>query len=457
MQRDKLDELKKWLDKKGRKPLVLRGARQVGKSTLVRLFAEQEDLELIEINLELHRDLDQVFAKLDINNILKNLESLCLKSYHKKSLIFLDEIQATPYAIAALRYFYEQRPDIAIVAAGSLLEFTLANHTFSMPVGRIEYMHLGPMTFSEFLKPIDSYTYQEWIQWNATDPLPQQTHQKLLKHLRLYFITGGMPEAISIYLDTQSLQETQKVQRQICNTYMDDFSKYAKHRDLTELQYVFKNGPGHIGKKIKYSSILPDAKSSRTKDLLQLLERAKILSFITRSDSNGIPLGAESDSKFRKVLFLDVGLVSNLLGLTWTALEQAQEKRLVNEGPLAEQFIGQHLIEQSEIGSQLYYWARESSKSNAELDYILQHGFDIFPVEVKAGTSGSLKSLHQFIYEKKRNRAIRFDLNVPSTQKVVAKLNTNSGVQEVQYTLHSFPLYGVEKLPSILEHMIKNT
>jgi uncharacterized protein len=449
MRRLKLKHLKAWFCKTKRKPLVLRGARQVGKSTLVRLFAEDEKLDLIEINLEQHRELGQIFATLDLPSIIKSIESVAGKKCHPKSLIFLDEIQATPHAIAALRYFYELRPDLAVISAGSLLEFTLANHSFSMPVGRIEYMFLGPMTFSESLLAWDDFAYREWLEWSPESNFTAVTHQKMLKFLRIYFMTGGMPEAVEVYSEQESLQDVHHVQMQICNTYMDDFSKYANRRDLTEMQFLLKNLPAHIGKKLKYSSILPETKSERVKDLLSLLERARIITMVTRTHGNGIPLGAESDPKFRKVLYLDVGLVSNLLGLTWTALEQSKDNTLINEGPLAEQFIGQHLIEQSELGSELYYWARESSKSNAELDYIVQNGFEIIPLEVKAGVSGTLKSLHQFMYEKKRKHAIRFDLNPCSKQLVDTKLNTSEGVQEVQYELYSYPLYLVEKLPSL--------
>jgi uncharacterized protein len=456
MKRKQLPQLNRWLYKKKRKPLILRGARQVGKSTLVHIFAKEHGLDLIEINLELHRELESVFSELDMNNILRNIQSISGKKIHDKSLLFLDEIQATPHAIAALRYFYEEHPDLAVIAAGSLLEFTLADHSFSMPVGRVEYLHIGPMSFLEYLRAIDPYAYEEISSWSWGESLPTATHKKLLTHQRTYLLVGGMPEAVDVYRESQSFHDVTEVQRSICNTYMDDFSKYAKNRDLTELQFLFRNIPSHIGKKIKYSSILPDAISSRTKDLLLLLERARVISISTKTHANGVPLGAESDPKFRKPLFLDVGLVSHLLGLNWGAMDQIGEKKLINEGSLAEQFIGQHLLCENQSFPELFYWARESRKSNAELDYIINVGGRVLPVEVKAGVSGTLKSLHQFMYEKNSPYALRFDLNPASLQKVNTIIKTATGTAKVSYQLISIPLYAIEKVSGFVEEIFKN-
>lgn len=450
MKRIQLKILRSWIDKKRRKPLVLRGARQVGKSTLVQLFAQEENLDLIEINLELHRDLDRIFESLDVTNIIKNLQSLSGKSLHGKCLLFLDEIQATPHALAALRYFFEQHPEIPVIAAGSLLEFTLANHSFSMPVGRIEYMHLGPMTFSEYLKALNPFDYEEFMTWDLQDTLTEMAHKKFIHHQKNYFLTGGMPEAVDVFRETQSFFEVTDVQNNICNTYLDDFSKYAKNRDLTELQFLFKNLPAHIGKKLKYASLLPEATSARTKDLLSLLERARVIAMSTKTHANGIPLGAESNPKFRKPIFLDVGLVSHLLGLTWDSIDHVKEKKLVNEGPLAEQFIGQHLLYQPQTRPELFYWARESRKSNAEVDYVINHQGNVIPIEVKSGLSGSLKSLHQFMFEKNPKLAIRFDLNPPSKQQVQTIIKTATDTAEVNYPLLTIPLYGIEKISDFI-------
>ncbi|MBF0199289.1 MAG: ATP-binding protein [Planctomycetes bacterium] len=454
MKRKQLARLNHWFCKKRRKPLILRGARQVGKSTLVRLFAEEQGLDLIEINLERHRSLDSLFAEFDVDAILKSIQSITEKKIGEKPLLFLDEIQATPHAIAALRYFYEDRPSLAVIAAGSLMEFTLADHSFSMPVGRVEYLHIGPMTFSEYLQAVDAYTYEEFLAWTWGEDLPLVTHKKLLMHQRHFLLTGGMPEAVDVYRESQSFIEVSEVQGNICNTYLDDFSKYAKNRDLTELQSLFRGIPAHIGRKVKYTALLPEATSLRTKDLLSLLERAQVISLSVKTNANGIPLGAESDPKFRKPIFLDVGLVSHLLGLNVRSLEQARDKALINEGPLAEQFIGQHLFWEYHSQPELYYWARESRKSNADLDYIVNMGGRILPIEVKAGVSGTLKSLHQFMYEKNGIYALRFDLNPPSIQTIATVIKTATGTAEVSYKLVSLPLYAVEKITSFIEPLL---
>lgn len=272
--------------------------------------------------------------------------------------MFLDEIQATPYGIAALRYFYEERPALAVVAAGSLLEFALADHSFSMPVGRVEYLNIGPMTFMEYLLAMDEFSARELDGWNWGETWTEAAHLKLLKQQRNYLMIGGMPEAVAAFKETQSLLDVSDIHRSICSTYLDDFSKYAKQRDLTELQALFRNLPAFIGKKLMFRKLLPEASSTRTKDLLLLLERAKLMTPVPCSHANGISLGAESNAKFRKPLFLDVGLVSHLLGLTLDDLNHFSDVSLVNEGPLAEQFIGQQLLWGHLKGqSELFYWA----------------------------------------------------------------------------------------------------
>ncbi|MBF0197478.1 MAG: ATP-binding protein [Planctomycetes bacterium] len=453
MERTRIIDLNHWFSSKKRKPLVLRGARQVGKSTLVRIFAESKGLHLAEINLEVNQQLNSVFKTLDMKEIVRSLESHFEIRLHSKTLIFLDEIQACPYALPALRYFYEQYPEWPIVAAGSLLEFTLANHEFSMPVGRIKYLHIGPMTFKEYLKACSPFLKNELDNWTLEKPLALATHQKLEEHQREYLLLGGMPEVIDTFLQTKSMIEAQEIQRGICETYMDDFSKYAKSRDLAEMQVLFKTLPAQVGNKIKYVNLLPEAPSAHTKGLLLLLERAKIIHSITRSHGNGVPLGAEANPKFRKPLFLDVGLLSYILGLTWNDTHTAKGQRLVNEGALAEQYVGQHLVEVFQNFDGLHYWARESKKSNAEIDYLVSCGQHVIPIEVKAAKAGSLKSLHQFMHEKNRRLAVRFDQNPASLHKVQTSISDGKRDVEVDYNLLSLPFYAIEHANSILEQL----
>ena len=224
MQRAAAQLLKKWIENEQRKPLVIRGARQVGKSTLVRQFAEENKLILNEINLEQHLELNNTFKTLDTKLISKELEGLLgRKIISPGSILFLDEIQATPNALQALRYFYEELPELPVVAAGSLLEFVLSKHNFSMPVGRIEYVHLGPMTFEEYLGEIDESLLNHIIEFDFSDDIPKTVQKKLLERQREYLLVGGMPEAILHYLRSGQFADIMPVHRSIISTYLDDF------------------------------------------------------------------------------------------------------------------------------------------------------------------------------------------------------------------------------------------
>lgn len=439
--------LRGWLEKKRRKPLVLRGARQVGKSSLVRQFAAHQELVLNEINLERHLSLNAVFKTFDMKRILQELEGLIGRNIREPgSLLFLDEIQATPYALAALRYFYEELPDLPVVAAGSLLEFALAEHSFSMPVGRVEYLHVGPVRFSEFIGCLDP----DLEVWRDTagrfEKIPDTAHQRLLSRLREYLFVGGMPEAVMEYVETGSLVEVQEVQRAIVETYQDDFSKYARREDLVRLQRVFAQIPRNLGRKIKYVNLSREERSREIKGAVELLSLAQICQKVTASHCAGVPLSAEVSENVFKLIFMDTGIVNYLCGGRWKDLSEASEQSLVNEGPLAEQFAGQHLAYLDRSRPQLHYWIREGRSNNAEVDYVISQGRRIFPVEVKAGVSGALKSLQQFVLEKGTSLAIRFDLNQPSRMTVKVNARFGSSVEEVCFELLSLPLYAVEAL-----------
>ena len=451
MQRNAQEVLSHWYGKTRRKPLVLRGARQVGKSTLVRLFTQHHKIPLAEINLEVHRDLDKVFASFDMNEILLNLQSVAGMRIDRSCLLFLDEIQATPHALAALRYFYEDRPEIPVLAAGSLMEFTLADHNFSMPVGRIEYLHLGPMTFPEFLEAVDPLSLEAVEQLDPEKTIPAKTHSRLLQLQREFMLTGGLPESVEAFRETGSFEEVVAVQNSITQTYMDDFSKYAKHKDLANLQSVFRSIPRLIGRKLKYTQVLPGVRSSYTRGVLELLAKARIVQRVIKSDCSGVPLAAGADLAFAKLLFLDVGLVSRILGTDWLEIQKIEESELVNKGSLAEQVIGQHLHMDAQTSPELYYWARESRSANAELDFVVSQGSLVLPVEVKAGKAGTLKSLHFFMYQKRLAHAVRFSLQPPSTQIVETSVRVGEGLAPVRYALHSLPLYAVGRLPWLMD------
>ena len=452
--RNGVQHLTHWLTKKRRKPLILRGARQVGKSTLVRLFAQSANLTLLEINLERHLFLDDIFKSLDMKIIIRELEALVRSPINAPGcLLFLDEIQATPHALQALRYFYEEYPDLAVIAAGSLLEFTLADHSFSMPVGRVEYYHLYPLTFREFLAVIEPtlLPYLDTLS-PSNHAIPQAAHQQLLKRVRDYFFVGGLPEAVLAFLEEQSLLEVSAVHRSITSTYQDDFSKYSRQNDLLLMQKIFNSIPRQLGRKVKYTNISQDHRSAKVKKGISLLTKARICHQVKHSHCSGVPLAAESSDLVYKLIFMDIGLVNHICGCDWRTMADLDDRRLVNEGGLAEQFIGQHLIDLSAGLEQpcLHYWLREKKSSNAEVDYVISLAGRILPVEVKSGTSGSLKSLQQFAFKKNTELAIRFDLNPASLQQVEHTIRTATGKQQVRFALLSLPLYGVQELERIV-------
>ncbi len=454
MKRILLNYLGKWKDKKKRKPLVIRGARQVGKSYLVRLFAREYALELLEINLELNDDYIACFQSKEPKQIISLLE---LKASQKvipgKTLLFLDEIQAAPQVLATLRYFYEILPQLHVITAGSLLEFVFEEHSFSMPVGRVEYMHLGPLTFKEFLDGIGKEQLRQFIEnYHYSTPFPVVLHDELIKMFKLYLAIGGMPEAIQVYNDTGSLLEVDIIKQSILLTYRDDFSKYGRRFNHSRIQNVFQKLPFQIGQKLKYVNLAQDEKSSDLKKAMHLLELARIYYPVYHTAANGIPLRAQTNEKMQKPLFLDVGLLTKACGMSYIDIEAADKVTLVNSGSVSEQFIGQHLLYASPCYEEpeLFYWCREKRQSLAEIDYILSYGLQIIPVEVKAGKTGTLKSLHVFIKEKKLDYGVRFNADKPSCCDIQISLPGSPGM----FRLLSLPMYMVEELQRIVKQSL---
>jgi predicted AAA+ superfamily ATPase len=431
-----------WKTRSNRKPLVIRGARQVGKTYLVRAFAKQNFQNFIEINFDRTPDKKQLF---DSSNVERSLQLLEIEenvsAITKNTLLFFDEVQAAPEVFHFLRYLYEERPDIPVIAAGSLLEFLLAEHDFSMPVGRIEYLHMGPLDFEEFLSAIDQKNLVQFLDtYQLNDTLPESIHNKLLYYTQLFFIIGGMPAAVQSYISSSdNLSEALREHQSILQTYEDDFSKYRKKIDHHRLKKIFQKLPALIGNKLKYVNIDPNDKAKDLASSLALLEMAKIFYKVKHSSGNGLPLRAEVNDKMFKALFLDIGLMSSSLGIKLTELT-TDNNVMINQGALTEQFIGQHLLYNRPYYEkpELFYWNREVKSSSAEVDYLWTINSSIIPVEVKAGKTGSLKSLQVFISEKRSTLALRFNTSSPvfsnQTTRIVNK-------DEQNYLFISLPLY----------------
>lgn len=451
MKRYALDTLIEWKNKPNRKPLVIRGARQVGKTELVRIFARQEFDSLIEINFDEHPGKASLFADDDIHTVIRFIEiDANRKILPGKTLLFLDEIQAAPSVLARLRYFYEKMPELHVISAGSLLDFALAQPEYSVPVGRIEFLYLGPMSFGEFLLARGQEQLQDYLDsYQLATPIPDTIHTKLLSFLREYFLIGGLPGVVKAYIQANlDPAAAAREQHSILQTYYADFGKYKKKVNVAFLQDIFRKIPSQIGKTVKYTALNPHAKSFLIKESLELLEKARLIYRVFHSDGNGIPLGAEVNPSYFKLIFLDTGLLSAFLGLKLTDFLPNAEFTLIHSGAVAEQFVGQHLLYAGESWAEpsLYYWNRPSRGSTAEVDYLVQYNGHIVPVEVKAGTAGRLKSLQMFIQEKRVPLALRFNTDVPSvhhTQTAIA------GKHTIPFNLLSLPLYLVEQAPRL--------
>lgn len=429
--------LKKWKDQSNRLPIILRGARQVGKSFVIEKFGKDHFESLVTCNFEFRPELANCFDNLDPISICSKLEiAFKTRIIPGKTLLFLDEIQNCPKAIMAMRYFKEKLPLLHVIAAGSLLEFALHEELFSFPVGRVQFLYLKPLSFYEYLINQNHERLVEVLD-NATleEPLDSFIHEQLLLLLREYFLIGGMPSVVRCYLETHSFMECQTILIGLLDTYRADFPKYATKAQYRYLQIFFDRAPGIISQHFKYTLISPDHRSHDLKVALEQLGWAGLLNKVLATSASGIPLQLQAKENKFKLLFLDGGLVNCANKLD---IQAAWETELmqINAGALAEQFVGQELIAYADphVNLQLYYWERDKKGSMAEVDYVIQAGSHILPIEVKAGTTGSLKSLTQFLIEKKALFGIRISQHPLSFHDKVL----------------SVPLYMISQLPRLI-------
>ncbi|MBI5447324.1 MAG: ATP-binding protein [Gammaproteobacteria bacterium] len=410
MRRDIEFELMRWKDQKMPMPLLLRGARQVGKTYIIEKFGQEHFEKIVTINFELQPEMTRCFEKLEPTEILNTIFLLTQqKIVPQKTLLFLDEIQDCPNAIRALRYFKEKLPQQHVIAAGSLLEFTLNDAGFSMPVGRVQSLYLKPLSFKEYLVARGDAPLRKLIESiDLSIPIEEVVHERLLKLVREYMVLGGMPATLQYYFDNRDLSGFQYIQNGLLNTYRQDFGKYAKKSEYQYLQKLFEKIPGLVGENFKYSRVDPDMRSRDIKDALYMLKNAGLIYSVYATAASGLPLASLVNEKKFKILFLDVGLMTRVGKLESEVLLN-ENIFLVNRGVLSEQFVGQELLAYMphfEEGS-LYFWLREKKSSMAEVDFVSTVGANIIPIEVKAGTTGTLKSLKLFIEEKNIKFGVR--------------------------------------------------
>lgn len=404
MKRDLTNYLKEWKNDEDRKPLLLKGARQVGKSYLARELGN--DFQgFVEINFEFEPGLKSLFEKdLDPVRITRDLSiALDQDIIPGETLLFLDEIQECPKAITSLRYFYEKMPRLHVMAAGSLLEFVIEE--LGIPVGRVMPLYLYPLSFLEFLTASGNERLRHEIQHhNPKEEFPGLIHNKLLDLIGEYMAVGGMPEAVQKWIDTGNLKTCMKIHQTLIETYRQDFAKYAKKRKREYVEMVFDSIPRLSGKKFIFTAVSPHVRARELRPALELLAKAGIAHIVYHSASNGLPLGAEVNPLISKVIFLDVALAQSVLGIDYGQWILDPVHSIINRGAITESFVGQELLAYGSpfIKNQLYYWIREQSGGLAEVDYTAAVNGQVIPIEVKSGKTGSLKSIQVFL-EKKRN------------------------------------------------------
>jgi len=388
-----------WKNSRNRKPLLLRGARQVGKTWVVKNFGENHfEGKVHIIDFEKLTNLCNVFEKnLDVQRILSEIELLTSKDIVPGvDLLFFDEIQSCPRALMSLRYFYEDMPELHIIAAGSLLEFTL--NDISFPVGRIQHLDMFPMNFAEFLL---AQKKEKSVEQIISEPqkLSPIIHQMLLDELRKYFFIGGMPESVFQYIETNKVRSSLEIQKELVTIFKADFSKYGKHSNKLCIDTVLSSVAKNVGNQIKYTKLAEGYSGHTIKKSFELLANAKLLKEVPSTSPEGIPLGANASAKKMKSIFLDVGLMQNICGIPVDIEYNNPNLMAIYNGALAEQFVGQELL--SSGNTELFYWSRDAKSSNAEVDYLITKNGEIFPIEVKSGPAGKLKSLHLLLQKHK--------------------------------------------------------
>ena len=431
--------LQSWKSDPYRKPLLLRGARQVGKTHAVRQLGKTFPA-FVEINLEhFQKEAALVFeGHLTPERIIRDIAGLVGKSIIPgKTLLFIDEIQAVPRAILALRYFYEMMPQLHVVAAGSLLDFAIEQ--VGVPVGRVQSLYLHPLTFIEFLAAMKKdLLVKEILTHDHETEFSDSLHMNLLGLVAQYLALGGMPEVVMKWKKTNDPVVCASLHKELIRFYRQDFGKYARQLQIKYLESVFDEIPIQMGNKFKFSAIDQGFRKRELAPALELLEKAGLAHKVYYSPAQGVPIGAQLDPQDYKVIFLDVGLAQAMLSFDLVQWFLQPVLELVNKGGLVEAFVGQELIAYGDPHdkSNLFYWRRKESTQLAEVDYVIQRDGQILPIEVKSGAGSTLKSIQLFL-----------DTHGKSPYGVRFSTHNYSVYQKIR----SYPLYAVARLVAARE------
>ena len=412
-------QLEIWHNDPNHKPLLIRGARQVGKSTAVKQLGKSFK-HYLEINLEKQPDLHQFFPdNIDVKRTCQLLSvSTGIPVIPGETLLFIDEIQSCQNAIKALRYFREDYPELHVIAAGSLLALALEELP-SFAVGRIRSFYLYPFSFDDFLSALGLDALKEFKTQAAREgtPLPDPMHNQLKDLLRTFYLVGGMPEAVSTWVSKQDFLACSRVHNDILDAYQQDFSKYRKRVSPDLLRQVLRSAALQAGKKFVFAEASRDVPAASVKECLRLLTLAGLITPVKHTAANGLPLGAEENEKYVKYLFLDLGLMQTMLSLPANDILLASDVDFVNKGAASEMFAGLELLKTHDcfVKTEMFYWQNTDKGTIGEIDYLTVIDGQIIPLEVKAGTQGKMQSLYNFMPKHSSAFGIRTSLeNVSS-------------------------------------------
>ena len=421
-----------WKKSPTRKPLIIRGARQVGKTTAVRHLGKSFT-NFVEINFEAEPQWRAIFdGSLDPARLIIDLELIAeQKIIPGKTLLFFDEVQSCPQALLALRYFYERLPELHLIAAGSLLDFAIDE--VGIPVGRVQFLYVYPLSFIEFLWALDKNILADAISNTSIQaPLSAVVHEKLIRLLGEYLAIGGMPEAVFHWSQTQNYAGCVEIHHDLLTAFKQDFHKYARQTQIKHVEHLFHYLPHQAGQVFRYTHIPGEFRKRELDPALRLLMKANVITPVIHSAAQGIPLGAQANIDKFKIILVDIALTQTLLGLTSSDWILKPEQTFINKGMIAEAFVGQELLAYSPCrqAQTLYYWHRDQPTSQAEVDYLMVKDQKIIPIEVKAGVGSTLRSMHAFLRDHPQTPyGIRFSTQNYSTYEKI----------------HSFPLYAVSR------------
>lgn len=441
--RNNLDKLRDWAKEKDRKPLVLRGARQVGKTSLVEMFASEFD-QYIYLNLEKEQENKLFDGSFNVQALLDAI--FFIKDAEKgkgSTLLFIDEIQNSPSAVATLRYLYEEAKHLYVIAAGSLLE-SLIDNTISFPVGRVDYMPVRPCSFTEYLMAVNENKSLELIK---SGTIPDYAHNKLMELFRNYTVIGGMPEVINEYSETRDMSRLGKIYDRLIVSYQDDVEKYARNNTMANIiRYVIGYAFKFAGSRITFANFgKSDYRSREMSEAFRTLEKAMLLQLLYPVTNTKLPMN-EKTGFSPKLLMLDTGLVNYLAGLQ-KQLVTSKHIDEVYSGQIAEHIAGQELLCLApSVRSKLNFWVPKKSSAQAELDYVLPWNDILLPVEVKSGATGTLRSLHRFIDESPHDIAIRIysgSFNVEDSKTIKGK----------KFRLINLPYYLIGEINLVLDNL----